>query len=112
MVEYEQIILPFIVPAITGLIIFLSQWYKKGSQVEISGSDITNMKKQLESVDKNINAHLVSIDDKVDKMMQKINDLYTDIEVFKYRIRMLERALDTLTGTKTSRAPLDNGNNK
>lgn len=87
MVSVEELIIPFVVPAITGLIIFLSQWYKKGSQIEISGADITDMKKKTDDIEL-----------KIDKVIEKINTLTTDTEIFRYRIKVLERMIDEYGG--------------
>ena len=87
MVGIEELIIPFVVPAVTGLIIFISQWHKKGSQIEISGADIIDMKKKTED-----------IESKIDKVIEKINTLTTDTEIFRYRLKVLERTMDEYGG--------------
>ena len=73
----EEIILPFIVPGITALVIFVSQWHKKEAEVQISVNDIQDMRDRIEHIDSKIN-HVID----------KVNNLYTDIEVLKVRLNL------------------------
>ena len=83
----EDVLIPLIVPAITALVIFISQWHKKGSQIEISGMDIENMKDKLDQ-----------LDEKLNKLMEKVNTLTTDTEIFRYRLKVIERMMDEYHG--------------
>lgn len=83
----EDILIPLVVPAITALVIFVSQWHKKGSQIEISGMDIENMKDKLDQ-----------LDEKLNKLIEKVNTLTTDTEIFRYRLKVLERLMDEYHG--------------
>lgn len=83
----EDILIPLAVPAITALVIFVSQWHKKGSQIDISGMDIVNIKNQVNEVEK-----------KIDRLIEKINVMTTDTEIFRYRLKVLERTMDEYGG--------------
>ena len=83
----EDILIPLTVPAITALVIFVSQWHKKGSQIEISGIDIENIKEKMDQ-----------IDEKLNKLIEKVNVLTTDVEIFRYRLKIIERLTDEYHG--------------
>ena len=103
MVTIEEFIIPFAVPAITALVIFISQWYKKSSVIEVSHIDVQQMKEKLDN-----------FEIKLEKIIEKMNALYTDTEIFRYRMKAIERMLDDAQATtdkweefKTSYRPKD-----
>ena len=83
--DLQTLLIAFLVPTITAIIIFVGQWHKKGSLIEISSNDIHNMKRKMDD-----------IENKLDDIVTKINKLCTIIEVFRYRISALERIIETL----------------
>ena len=85
MVEYELII-PFIIPAITALIVFSGIWHKRGSSIQISVNDIRILNEKIQTVES-----------KLDKIIEKINILSTDTEIFRYRLKTLEKMVDDVT---------------
>lgn len=91
MVIIEDVVIPFIIPTITALIIFTTQWHKKGAEISISASDIKTIKEIIDE-----------IDIKVNKMIDKMNTMTTDIEIFKYRLRTIEKQLDDMNGSSQS----------
>ena len=83
----EDILIPLVVPAITALVIFVSKWHKSDNRIEISGIDIANMKEKLDA-----------LDEKLSKLIEKVNGFDTSIEIFRYRLKVMERLMDEYHG--------------
>ena len=70
----------FIIPALTGLIAFVSRWHARGSSIEISNADVGNLKKKIGELEQ-----------KLDTLIEKFNEIIPTLEVFKYRLGVLEK---------------------